>query len=229
LAVYRPDVSSTTENYLKTIFVASQVSPEELVSLGEIAQSLNVTPGTVTTMMKSLAAAGLVVYRPRSGVLLTDEGKDVALSVVRRHRLLELFLVEVLGLDWTEVHDEAEELEHAISDRLIERIDEVLGHPKRDPHGDPIPDAAGTFTRTKDFPLADAANDGAYTIVRVEGDEPEFLGYLKETGLVPGAAIENVKRNDPAGTLAVDTPQGGTVISVPIARKLHVRPNAPPE
>jgi DtxR family Mn-dependent transcriptional regulator len=223
--MYCSDVSSTTENYLKAIFAVSESAPNELVSLGEIAQSLDVTPGTVTTMMKSLARAGLVEYQPRAGVSLTPKGRKTALSVVRRHRLLELFLVEVLGLDWSQVHEEAEELEHAISDRLLRRIDEVLGHPERDPHGDPIPASDGTIVAAKDFPLTEAENNGAYIIGRVEGDEPTFLGYLQETGLVPGAAIGKVIRNDVAGTIAVHTAQGETIISVAVARKLHVHSN----
>lgn len=226
--MYTEQVSITTENYLKTIFAAAESAPYEMVSLGEVAQVLGVTSGTVTTMMKSLAQAGLVEYRPRSGVSLTPEGTRIALSVVRRHRLLELFLVEVLGLDWSQVHDEAEELEHAISDRLIDRIDEVLGNPERDPHGAPIPAADGTLSRVTGLPLAEAESDGVYHIVRVESDEPDFLGYLKETGLVPGTTILKVERHDPAGTIAIHTDQGETVISVPIARKLHVQAGVVP-
>ncbi|MCG8481613.1 MAG: metal-dependent transcriptional regulator [Spirochaetales bacterium] len=216
-------MSITTENYLKEIFAASESAEHDLVSLGTLAQALRVTPGTVTTMMKSLADAGLIEYRPRAGVLLTREGRDVALSVVRRHRLIELFLVEVVGLDWAEVHKEAEVLEHAVSDRLLGRIDELLGYPKTDPHGDPIPTPDGTLAQATGFPLADAGSDDTCRVVRVEHDEPGFLDYLKETGLVPGATITVVRRNDAAGTILVRTERGETVISVQMARKLRVR------
>ncbi|MFW5784503.1 MAG: metal-dependent transcriptional regulator [Spirochaetota bacterium] len=217
-------MSITTENYLKTIFAASESADAELVSLGELAQSLNVTPGTVTTMMKSLADAGLVVYRPRAGVMLTGEGKDVALGVVRRHRLLELFLVEVLGLDWSQVHEEAEELEHAISDRLLERIDEILGHPSVDPHGDPIPTAEGSLPDPVGRPLSEVHEPDGYCVARVDHDQASFLDYLKETGLVPGAQIDVRDRSDAAGTLVVEVGGRTVTLSLQVARKIHVKP-----
>ncbi len=114
--------------------------------MGQVASSLNVTPGTATTMVKALAESGLAEYEPYSGVRLTAAGEKLAVLVLRRHRLVELFLVQVMGMSWDEVHDEAEQLEHVVSDRLIERIDEMLGHPTHDPHGDPIPTAEGTIT-----------------------------------------------------------------------------------
>src|SRR5947207_9245964 len=109
--------------------------------MGRIAAAMGVVPGTATAMIKTLADSGLVTYEPRGGVRLTRGGEQLALHVVRRHRLVELFLVEHLGLDWSEVHDEAEQLEHAISDKVLARMDAVLGHPSTDPHGDPIPTA----------------------------------------------------------------------------------------
>ena len=111
--------------------------------MGQIAAALGVVPGTATTMVKTLAESGLVRYEPYSGVRLTKAGEKLAALVLRRHRLVELFLVKVMGMSWTEVHDEAEQLEHAVSDRLIDRMDEMLGRPEVDPHGDPIPSAEG--------------------------------------------------------------------------------------
>src|SRR5215471_11725921 len=131
--------SSTVENYLKQLYLEQQVTNNRLVSMGRLAALLNVVPGTATSMIKTLADSGLVSYEPRSGVRLTTGGEQLALHVLRRHRLVELFLVKVLGLDWSEVHAEAEELEHAISDKVLEKIDGLLGHPSADPHGDPIP------------------------------------------------------------------------------------------
>src|SRR5512145_1617677 len=139
--------SQTVENYLKTIYVAQASSddPASLVPMGQLASALGVVPGTATTMVKALAESGLVHYEPYMGVRLTAAGERLASLVSRRHRLIELFLVKVLGMSWAEVHDEAEQLEHAVSEALIERIDEMLGRPAVDPHGDPIPTAEGTI------------------------------------------------------------------------------------
>src|SRR3989337_462440 len=137
--------SHTVENYLKAIYQAQTTlaGADALVPMGQLASALGVVPGTATTMVKALAESGLVRYEPYSGVRLTKAGEKLAALVLRRHRLVELFLVKVMGMNWTEVHDEAENLEHAVSDRLIDRIDAMLGRPEVDPHGDPIPDAEG--------------------------------------------------------------------------------------
>src|SRR5580698_8126435 len=130
--------TSTVENYLKAILVRSS-DAGDVVSTGALAEALGVTPGTITTMVKSMASRGLLEHQPREGVRLTPEGRAHALAVVRKHRLVETFLVQVLKMDWKEVHEEAEALEHAISERVLLRIDAILGHPASDPHGDPIP------------------------------------------------------------------------------------------
>src|SRR3954470_14386286 len=138
--------SYTVENYLKAIFLAQMaLNGDGLVPMGQLASALGVVPGTATTMVKTLSESGLVKYEPYSGVRLTAAGEKLAAMVLRRHRLIELFLVQVMGMSWTEVHDEAEHLEHAVSERLIARIDEMLGHPSVDPHGDPIPDRHGAL------------------------------------------------------------------------------------
>src|SRR4026209_1336630 len=135
--------SSTVENYLKAIYlgVAALTAPDRLLPMGQLASALGVAPGTATTMVKALAESGLVEYEPYNGGRLSAAGEKLAAMVLRRHRLIELFLVRVMGLGWDEVHDDAEQLEHVVSERLIERMDELLGHPEVDPHGDPIPDA----------------------------------------------------------------------------------------
>ena len=137
--------SSTVENYLKAIYqgAATLTPPQRLLPMGQLASALGVVPGTATTMVKALAESGLVEYEPYSGVALTPSGHKLAALVLRRHRLVELFLVRFMGYAWDEVHDEAEQLEHVVSDRLIDRMDEMLGRPEVDPHGDPIPDAEG--------------------------------------------------------------------------------------
>src|SRR4051812_33993924 len=139
--------SQTVENYLKTIYLAQTAARgrDALVPMGQLASTLGVVPGTATTMVKTLAESGLVRYEPYMGVRLTRAGEKLASLVLRRHRLVELFLVKVLGMSWAEVHDEAELLEHAVSERLIDRIDEMLGRPEVDPHGDPIPSADGVM------------------------------------------------------------------------------------
>src|SRR5687767_1990801 len=139
--------SSTVENYLKAIYlgVGALTAPTRLLPMGQLATALGVAPGTATTMVKTLAESGLVEYEPYAGVALTKAGQKLAALVVRRHRVIEMFLVQVLGFGWDEVHDEAEQLEHVVSERLIQRIDEMLDHPAADPHGDPIPDAEGAF------------------------------------------------------------------------------------
>src|SRR3954447_15853686 len=147
--------TSTVENYVKQLYLEQQRAPEQLVSMGKLATAMGVVPGTATTMMKALADSGLVAYEPRGGVRLTRGGEQLALHVLRRHRLVELFLVQVLGMDWSEVHPEAEELEHAISDKVLERIDAFLGHPQVDPHGDPIPSAKGKVSHRSLTSLAE--------------------------------------------------------------------------
>src|SRR5438477_1181507 len=157
--------SVTVENYLKQLYLEQQQhAPGELVSMGRLAAVMGVVPGTATTMMKALADSGLVAYEPRGGVRLTRGGEQLALHVLRRHRLLELFLVRVLGLDWSEVHDEAEELEHVISEKVIARIDEVLGHPSTDPHGDPIPTAKGRLPDSRLTSLLDCQIGKRFTV-----------------------------------------------------------------
>src|SRR6476646_10653692 len=131
--------SSTVENYVKQIYLEQQAAGAGLVPMGKLAAAMGVVPGTATSMIKALADSGLVEYEPRGGVRLTHGGEQLALHVLRRHRLVELFLVKVVGLDWSEVHADAEELEHAISDKVMEKIDTLLGRPSVDPHGDPIP------------------------------------------------------------------------------------------
>src|SRR4051812_32202371 len=159
--------SSTVENYVKQIYLEQQHAPEQLVSMGRLAAALGVVPGTVTTMIKALADSGLVRYERRGGVQLTAGGERLALHVLRRHRLVELFLVRTLGLDWSEVHQEAEELEHAISDKVLERIDALLGHPSVDPHGDPIPSARGKVAAERYESLAECALRRPVRVARV--------------------------------------------------------------
>src|SRR5215211_3230796 len=168
----------TVENYVKQIYLEQQSVDAEggadaLVPMGRLAAAMGVVPGTATTMVKALSDSGLVAYEPRGGVRLTRGGEQLALHVLRRHRLVELFLVRVLGMDWSEVHDEAEELEHAISDKVLDRIDALLGHPSVDPHGDPIPSAQGKVAAPRRLhSLADCPTGARLRVARVTDQDP---------------------------------------------------------
>ncbi len=181
--------TSTVEDYLKCILLEQQRDPEALVSMRQISAALSVAPGTVTAMVKTLADSGLVTYEPYSGVRLTASGRQLAVHVLRRHRLIELFLVKVMGMDWSEVHAEAEELEHAVSDRLIERMDEMLGYPSADPHGDPIPDVHGVVEEVVLPSLLDCELGEPLRVARVGDQSREFLQLLERRGLKPGSGL----------------------------------------
>lgn len=180
--------SSTVEDYLKQIYLMQLETPE-LVSMGKLAAAMGVVPGTATSMIKTLADSGLVQYEPRGGVRLTHGGEQLALHVLRRHRLVELFLVKVLGLDWSEVHAEAEELEHTISDKVLDRMDAYLGHPSVDPHGDPIPSAKGKVTEIRHPSLADCPVERTFRVARVIDQDPAFLQFVERCGLMPGVTV----------------------------------------
>lgn len=190
--------SSTVENYLKAIYLGElQLSESQrLVPMGQLASALGVAPGTATTMVKTLAEAGLVDYEPYNGVRLRPAGSKLAALVLRRHRLIELLLVKVLGMRWDEVHDEAEQLEHVVSDRLIERIDELLGHPEVDPHGDPIPSREGEIARRPMDSLLTCPLNTPVTVTRVTDQDAAFLRFIESHDLKPGQAIEVEARDD---------------------------------
>jgi DtxR family transcriptional regulator, Mn-dependent transcriptional regulator len=190
--------SSTVENYLKAIYLGeSQLAPgQRLVPMGQLAASLQVAPGTATTMVKALSESGLVEYEPYNGVRLSPAGEKLAKLVLRRHRLMELFLVRVMGLGWDEVHDEAEQLEHVVSDRLIERIDEMLGRPEVDPHGDPIPTADGQVPRHDFATLLTCPINERVTVTRVTDQDAAFLRFIEQHHLMPGEPIEVEARDE---------------------------------
>jgi DtxR family Mn-dependent transcriptional regulator len=190
--------SSTVENYLKAIYHGESQLPssQRLLPMGQLAAALGVAPGTATTMVKALAEAGLVEYEPYVGVRLRPAGEKLAALVLRRHRLIELFLVQVLGMSWDEVHDEAEQLEHVVSDRLIERIDELLGRPEVDPHGDPIPSAEGRIARRHLETLLTCPLNTPVTVMRVTDQDAAFLRFIESHDLKPGQAIEVEARDE---------------------------------
>jgi len=191
------------EDYLKAIFHLGRDGGR--VQTTQIARHLGVRNPSVTSMLKRLAADGLVDYAPGRGALLTDTGGQATMRVVRRHRLLETFLVEVLHLDWSEVHAEAEVLEHHLSPRMVEAIDRVLGSPAEDPHGHPIPDAEGRLRTRQLLPLAELAAGERGTVREVRTDAVERLQRWKELGLVPGAKVVVTRRQELEDVLHIET------------------------
>ena len=203
--------SITVENYLKQIYLLQQRANSSRIAMGALAAAMNVVPGTATSMIKALADSGLVAYEPRAGVRLSRGGEQLALRVLRRHRLVELFLVNVLGLDWAEVHAEAEELEHAISDKVIEAIDRLLGHPQVDPHGDPIPTPSGDVAGGSDLPLLDAPHGRPLHVGRVLDQSADFLRMLAREQLMPGGVFTILREDAAAGAVTLRTAGGREV------------------
>lgn len=187
--------SATVENYVKAILALSLQKGEGRVGMGEISRSLKVAPGTATSMTKTLEREKLVRYKARQGVTLTAKGRKLGMGMLRRHRLVETFLVETLGLDWTEIHNEAEELEHAISERVLDRLDKFLGKPKFDPHGDPIPTKDGEIVQHRVRNLLECRRGVSRTVKLVTDQGAEFLNFARRKGLVPGASIEVISRD----------------------------------
>ena len=219
--------SSTVENYLKAIYLGQSALPDgaRLVPMGQVAAALSVTPGTATTMVKALAESGLAEYEPYSGVRLTSAGERLAGLVLRRHRLVELFLVQVMGMRWDEVHDEAEQLEHVVSDRLIQRIDEMLGRPTHDPHGDPIPNAEGRVPAPHFDSLLTCPVGAPLRVTRITDQDPAFLRFVEQNALKPGQVIE-VRSRDKAGDAVSIGGDGHAAVTIGTraASKLLVEP-----
>ena len=218
--------SQTVENYLKAIYVA-QVPDDErsLVPMGQLAAALGVVPGTATTMVKTLAESGLAKYEPYMGVRLTPAGERLAAMVLRRHRLIEQFLVQVLSMNWSEVHEEAEKLEHAVSERLIDRIDEMLGRPSVDPHGDPIPGPEGELNRQSYPDLLTSPLDTPLSVIRVTDQDADFLRFLEQRGLKPGQRIRIEARDTTSDSVTLRSETGmQTTIGTRAASKLLVSP-----
>lgn len=187
--------SATVEDYLKALYTLEQRGHDK-VRIKDMAELMDVSLPSVTTMMKSLAEQDLVERAAYRGVSLTESGNLAALKVIRKHRLVEAFLIEVLGYTWDEVHEEAERLEHAMSDLLTDRIDQYLGFPRFDPHGDPIPNAEGTIEQRTTQSLIDAPLHQPVTVRRVTDQSSEVLQYLGERGVQPGVIL-TVERVDP--------------------------------
>lgn len=219
-------MSITTENYLKTIFQLLERHPENsLVRLGELASEAGVTPGTITTMIRGLDEKGLVKYKARAGVKLTEEGRQLALRIIRRHRVIESFLVNIMKMDWGEVHEDAEALEHVVSDRFLNKMDEMLGYPERDPHGDPIPASGADIPALDSLPLS-KVTPGAYTVCRVDDQESQFLDWISEKQLRPRQPLTLKSIDQVSGVLTILVPGNKNTlpVSLEIAKKIRVTP-----
>ncbi|ABG03623.1 iron (metal) dependent repressor, DtxR family [Rubrobacter xylanophilus DSM 9941] len=213
-------LSVSTEDYLKAIWA---VGREGSASTKEISEHLSVAPASVTNMLGRLQEMGFVRYERYRGASLTEKGYREALRLVRKHRLIETFLLEHLGYSWQEVHEEAERLEHAVSDLFTERLAEYLGHPGRDPHGDPIPAPDGTMERQEARPLAETAAGERVRISRVDQSSPEVLEYFGERGLVPGRRLRVTETRKLDGVIAVEDEEGNAhTLGAPLARSVFV-------
>ncbi|CAN5823158.1 manganese-binding transcriptional regulator MntR [soil metagenome] len=196
------DLSTVAQDYLKTIWTAQEWSLEK-VSTKMLAERIGVSASTASESIRKLADQGLVDHAKYGAVTLTERGRRAAISVVRRHRLLETYLVSELGYSWDEVHDEAEVLEHAVSDLMMERIDAKLGYPQRDPHGDPIPDLAGQVPTPPAQQLSACADGDHGAVARISDADPEMLRYFDDVGIALDSHLTVLARRDFAGTVSV--------------------------
>jgi DtxR family Mn-dependent transcriptional regulator len=212
--------SASVEDYVKAIW---EVAGSGAASTKDVAERLSIAPPSVTNMFVRLQEMGLVEYERYRGASLTRRGREEALRLIRRHRLIETFLLEHLGYSWREVHEEAERLEHAVSDGFTERLAEFLGHPDQGPHGDPIPAADGSFAPDDSFPLGQAEAGQRVRISKV-GDDPSVLEYLGEHGLVPGRLLSVREMRELDGVVIVEDEEGGShALGEPLARAVFVR------
>jgi len=204
------DFSSAEENYLKAIYKLSE--NEAIVSTNAISEELRTSPASVTDMLKKLDAKGAIHYIKYKGTNLTNTGKKSALWIIRKHRLWEVFLVQKLHFKWDEVHEVAEQLEHIRSKRMVERLDAFLGHPKVDPHGDPIPDAEGNFHQRPTLCLNQADLGITLTVLAVKNSTQAFLKYLDKIGVAIGTTIRIVERIEFDESLELQLKNGQTFL-----------------
>jgi DtxR family Mn-dependent transcriptional regulator len=224
------ELTVVAQNYLKVIWNAQEWSPEK-VSTKMLAEKIGVSASTASESIRKLAEQGLVDHERYGAIRLTDSGRRVALTMVRRHRLLETFLVDELGYSWDEVHDEAEVLEHAVSDRLVARIDTKLGFPQRDPHGDPIPAADGQVPTPPARQLWACRDGEAGTVARISDADPEMLRYFDSVGITLDSRLRVLTRREFAGMMSVAIEPGqpssgsapsGVDLGSPAARAIWV-------
>jgi len=214
--------SPSIEDYLKAVYKLEEREGSPPVSTGDVAQAMEVSPASASNMIKRLDELGFLTYEAYEGATLTDPGRTIALEVLRHHRLLELYLKEVMGFSWDEIHEEAEILEHHISERFESRIEEMLDHPERDPHGHPIPARDGSVDNLPTRSLADLTEKDAALIDHIAGEDGELLDLLEQRGLLPGATVEVVETRPLDGLLVVAVDGDEQVIGQPVAKKVVV-------
>src|SRR5829696_3281349 len=213
--------SASVGDYLKAVW---ETAGSGSASTKGVADRLSVSSASVTNMFARLQGMGLALYEPYRGASLTRRGRAEALRLLRRHRLIETFLLEYLGYSWKEVHEEAESLEHAVTDTFAQRLAEFLGHPEHDPHGDPIPSADGSLEADDSFPLAAATPGQRVRIYRVGDEEPAKLAYLEEHGLTPGRLLKVREVRALDGVVIVEDEDGESrTLGGPLARSVFVR------
>lgn len=213
-------LSQSIEDYLKAIYKLQ--TDEKGASTTKIAEAMDVSSASATNMLKRLAKMGLVDYESYRGASLTESGNKIALEVIRHHRLLELYLLEVMGYSWDEVHDEAEKLEHHISEQFEDKIAELLDHPTHDPHGDPIPSKDGIMPRMEVEPLTGVEEGRSYIVSRVKNQDPELLRYLEKIGLLPGAQITIKEKAPFEGPVTINIETNEQVLGYDMARHIMV-------
>ena len=217
--------SASVEDYLKAVW---GIAGSGVASTKEVAERLSIAPPSVTNMFVRLREMGLVEYERYRGVSLTERGRGEAMRLLRRHRLIETFLVEHLGYSWQEVHEEAERLEHAVSDGFTERLAGFLGHPDHDPHGDPIPTVDGTLEPDDSFPLSGAAAGRRVRIYKVSDESIPTLDYLGEHGLVPGRLLNVKEVRALDGVITVEDEDGDShALGESLASSVFVRDETP--
>jgi len=213
-------ISRAMEDYLKSIYQAA--SNEDKVSTSNLAEQMNCSPASVTNMLQKLSELKLVEYEPYQGVTLTPSGSKVALEILRHHRLIELYLADVLGYSWDKVHEEAEQLEHVISEEFEERIDQALGHPTIDPHGDPIPTKEGTIAAPPSQSLWETPGGKKVQVYRVSDRDPEVLRYLASIGILPEVEISVLKKGPFNGPIHVQIEDSEHSLSEELATQIFV-------
>ena len=219
------ELSSAVEDYAKAIY-ALETRKGHAVSTNALAERMGVTPASASGMVKRLGELGLVEHQPYHGVSLTDQGRKVALEVMRHHRLLELYLVETLGVPWDRVHEEAEVLEHVLSEELEELISAKLGDPTRDPHGDPIPTRELTIVEQPTESLQSLGGGDQGVFARISDSDPDMLRFLAERGIAPGDRFEVLEKQPFDGPLFVRFGDEVQVLGGALARAMRVEVQA---
>lgn len=213
--------SQSIEDYLKAIYKL-QTLKEGGVSTSELAKEMGVANASVTNMVKRLSKLGMVDYQSYYGTTLTKSGEKIALEMIRHHRLLELYLKEMLGYSWDEVHEEAEKLEHYISEQFEDKISELLNHPTVDPHGDPIPTKDGEMPVIKSKKLSSVLADYSCIVQRVKNQDSDVLRKLEQAGIIPGVKVTIVKRDEEKGCLHLEVEGRKTSVADALAAQIYV-------